>query len=114
MKQFVCTTCPNGCSLAIDEKTLKVSGNKCPRGEVFAKNEITCPKRTICSSVKTSIEGYNVISVRTDKEINKQLIPQLMKELKNITITKKLPIGSIVIKNVLNTDVNIITTKDMQ
>jgi len=114
MKQFVCTTCPNGCSLTIDEKTLKVTGNKCPRGEAFAKNEITCPKRTVCSSVKTTIKGFNVVSVRTNKEIDKKLIPQLMKELKNTTVNKKLPIGSIVIKNVLNTDVDIITTKDMQ
>lgn len=114
MKQFVCTTCPNGCSLTIDEKTKEVTGNKCPRGKVFAINEITCPKRTICSSVKTTIEGFNVISIRTNKEIDKKLIPELMKVLKDITITEKLPIGSIVIKNVLNTDVDIITTKDMQ
>lgn len=114
MKQFVCTTCPNGCLLTIDEKTLKVTGNKCPRGELFAKSELTCPKRTICSSIKTTIQGFNVISVRTDKEIDKKLIPELMRELKNATINERLSIGSIVIKNVLNTDVNIITTKDMK
>lgn len=114
MKQFTCTTCPNGCLLTIDEKTLKVTGNKCPRGEIFAKNELTCPKRTVCSSVITTIPGYHVISVKTNKEIDKKLIMDLMKVLKNTKIETKLPIGSIVIKNVLNTDVDIITTKDMK
>lgn len=114
MKQFTCTTCPNGCLLTIDETTLEVTGNKCPRGAVFAKNELTCPKRTVCSLVKTSVPGYNVISVKTNKEIDKKLIMDLMKELNKITIKEKLSIGSIVIKNVLNTDVDIITTKDMK
>jgi len=114
MKQFTCTTCPNGCLLTIDETTLKVTGNRCPRGETFAKNELVCPKRTVCSSVKTAIPGYNVISVKTDKEIDKKLIIDLMKLLKNVKIDKKLTIGSIIIKNALGTDVNIITTKDMK
>lgn len=114
MKQFTCTTCPNGCSLTIDETTLKVTGNKCPRGEAFAKNELTCPKRTICSSVKSIVPGYNVISVKTNGEIEKKLIMQLMKELKKVIVKEKLPIGSVVIKNVLNTGIDIITTKDMK
>jgi len=114
MKQFTCTTCPNGYSLTIDEVTLKVTGNKCPRGEAFAKNEITCPKRTICSSVRTIVPGYNVISVKTNGEIEKKLIMQAMLLLKDVIIKEKLPIGSIVIKNILNTGVDIVTTKDMK
>jgi len=114
MKEFTCLTCPNGCHLIIDETTLKVTGNKCPRGEVFAKTELTNPKRTVCSSVKCSVRGYNVISVKTNKEIDKKLIKDLMLELKKVNVTTKLSIGSVVIKNVLGTDVDIVTTKDMK
>lgn len=114
MKVFICTTCPNGCSLTIDEKTLVVTGNKCPRGETFAKQELTCPKRTICSSVKTSIPFFPVISVKTNKEVDKKLIFEIAKELEKVVIDKPLPIGSIVIKNVANSGADIITTKDMK
>jgi len=114
MKEFTCTTCPNGCSLTIDEKTMIVTGNKCPRGEAFAKQELVAPKRTVCSSVKTKIKDYPVISVKTSKEIDKKLMMDLARELEKVVIDKPLPIGSIVIKNVLGTDVDIITTKDMK
>lgn len=31
MKELVCIVCPNGCLLKVDEKTLKVEGNKCKK-----------------------------------------------------------------------------------
>jgi len=114
MKEFTCTTCPNGCTVRIDEETLMVTGNRCLRGETFAKQELTCPKRTLCSSVKTNMPFCPVVSVKTNGEIDKALIMDVAKELKKVIIDKPLPIGSIVIKNVLGTGVDIITTKDMK
>lgn len=114
MKEFTCTTCPNGCTVQIDENTLVVTGNRCLRGEAFARQELTCPKRTICSSVKTTIPFCPVVSVKTNGEIDKKLIMDVAKELSKIVIDRPLPIGSVVLKNVLNTGVDIITTKDMK
>lgn len=114
MKEFVCTTCPNGCTLQIDDINLTVSGNKCPRGETFAKQELTCPKRTICSSVKTTVPFFPVVSVKTNGEVDKKLIMKITNELSKIVINRPLPIGSVVVKNILGTGVDIITTKDMK
>lgn len=113
MKEFTCIVCPNGCRLSIDETTKKVSGNKCLRGEKYAIEEITHPKRSLTTSVKTNIKEYPVISCRSDGEIPKELIFEAMKIINDVTIDKKVKIGSVVIENILGTGVNIITTTDM-
>ena len=38
MKELTCIVCPRGCRLSIDEK-LNVTGNFCPRGANYAKDE---------------------------------------------------------------------------
>jgi len=114
VKTITCTVCPNGCTLSINEETLEVTGNKCPRGMMFAKQELTCPKRTICTSVRTTVPNYPVISVRTSCEVEKKLMMDIVKELKNIVIDKPLKIGSVIVKNILNSGADIITTKEMK
>lgn len=114
MKEYTCIVCPNGCHLVYDEVNDKCTGNKCPRGAKYAFSEYTHPTRSICSTVKTDVEGYPVISVRTEKEIDKNLIGKLMEELKKVTVHDYLEINSVVIKNVLNTGVDVITTAPMK
>lgn len=113
MKEYICIVCPNGCHLEYDETTGKTTGNKCPRGASYALSEYTHPTRSVCSSVRTIVKGFPVISVRTDKEIDKNLISDLMNELKKVIVDKPLPMNSVVVENILNTDVNIITTTSM-
>ncbi len=116
MRELVCIVCPNGCQLKItgEGKDIVVEGAKCKKGKTFALEEITCPKRTICTTMKTIYEEVPVIPVRTASEIPKELIMDLMVAVNSVTIKKVLPRGSVVIKNVLNTGVDIITTSDMK
>lgn len=113
MKKFVCIVCPNGCRLKIDEDTLEVTGNMCPRGDKYAKDEITNPKRSLTTSVKTTLEGYPVVSVRTDGDLPKDKIFEAMKVINEFVLTEKVSIGSVLIPNILGTDVNIILTTNI-
>lgn len=113
MKELICISCPNGCHLKVDETTMTVKGNKCPRGVVFAKQELTNPIRTITSTVRTIFPEFPVISVRTTKDISKAKIMPLMQLLNTIEINEKLAINSIVIQNVLDTGADIVTTTSM-
>ena len=41
MKELVCIVCPRGCRLKGDEENgYAVSGNSCPRGEVYGKKDL--------------------------------------------------------------------------
>ena len=44
MTEVICTMCPNGCHLQVDEANdYAVTGNKCPRGAIYGKAELTNP-----------------------------------------------------------------------
>lgn len=114
--EMVCIVCPNGCRLSVERTGDKVtvSGNKCKRGEAFAVNELTNPTRSVTTSVKTTVKGYPVISVKTDGEIPKGKIFELMNLCKQIIVTEQLPIGATVATDLFGTGVNLITTKTME
>ncbi len=110
MKDVICIVCPNSCHLQVDPKTNNVIGQLCPRGEAYAIQEITNPKRSITSSVKTIYKEQPLISVRTVSEVNKNLIPMIMQEIKKIVLDKPLPRATVIIENVAGSGVDIITT----
>lgn len=105
---LVCIVCPRGCRIKIEDGV--VSGNSCKKGEAFAKAEMTCPMRTVCSTVATTFADMPVLPVRTDGEIPKAEIADLMKLINGIVVDKKLKRGDIVSANVLGTHVNLIAT----
>lgn len=112
MKEMVCIVCPNSCKLTIaDDGT--VTGNKCPRGKKFAAEELTCPKRTVCSTVATVFEDCPVLPVRTSDEIPKEKIPELMRLLNSYKLEKRVNRGDILIENLFDTGVNLISTSNM-
>lgn len=114
--ELVCIVCPNSCRLTVTKRDgeVEVSGAKCKRGVNFAKEELTCPMRTVTSSVRTTVKGYPVVSVKTDGEVEKSKIPQLMKILADVKVQKPLPLGSVVVEKLFGTDVNVVTTTDME
>lgn len=113
MKELICITCPRGCHLKVDEKTLTVTGNSCPRGASYGIAEVTNPVRTITSTVKIEGAALKRLPVRTDKPISKKLMFEVMKELDKVCLKSPVRRGDAVIKNILGTDVNIIACRDL-
>lgn len=58
MANIICIVCPKGCRLTVDENTLAVTGNGCPRGAEYGKNELTHPVRVVTSTVR--VEGADI------------------------------------------------------
>lgn len=115
MKQLVCIGCPRGCRLTIDEKDGEyiVTGNTCPRGKEFAISEMTAPKRTICSTVKTAFSDAPVLPVRVSDDIPREKIFDVMREINAVTLKERIGRGDAVIKNVLGLGVDVIATSDL-
>ncbi len=115
MSKLVCIVCPNSCELEITqtENGLEVSGNKCKRGVSFARDEMTAPKRTISSVVKTAFPEFPVLPVRVSAEIPKDKIFDVMNEINHVTVRKKIRRGEAVIKDVLGLGVDVIATSDV-
>ena len=107
-REMVCIMCPMGCSLTVEkfDDEIKVSGNSCIRGENFAKEELSCPKRIVTTSVKTK-DG--VKSCKTTKPIPKEMIFDVMRKIEKLRL-KKVKFGQVVIKNILKTGADVVIT----
>lgn len=114
VKQLICICCPMGCNIEVgieDNKVLNVEGNTCPRGKIYAQKECTNPTRIVTSSVVVKNSNINRVSVKTEKDIPKDKIFECMDEIKKVTVKAPVNIGDVIIKNVANTNINIIATK---
>lgn len=105
---LTCIMCPLGCQLIVlkDGDNITVTGNNCKRGEIFGKEEVTCPMRIVTSSVKTE---KGVRACKTSKPVPKSMIFEVMKEIEKLRL-KNAKFGEVVIKNVLNTGADIVIT----
>ena len=112
MKELTCIVCPRGCRLKVDDN-MEVTGNSCPRGKIYAINELTHPTRTITSSIRVNNRPYTLVSVKTDKPIPKDKMFDVMKEIDKLEVQAPTRIGQIVLPNILGTDANIVITKDI-
>lgn len=115
-KTMVCITCPRGCTLSVtteEDGAISVTGNFCKRGEIFAKQELTHPMRTICSTVATSFPEAPVVSCRVSAEIPKDKIFTVMDEINRAYVTKPIGRGDVIIPNVSGLGVDVICTSDV-
>ena len=112
MKELTCIVCPRGCRLTIDDD-LNVTGNFCPRGAIYAKDELTNPKRMITSIVRVKNRDNTMVSVKTSTSIPKAKIFDVLKEIEKVKVEAPTHIGQIVIKDVLGTGSDIIITKEI-
>ncbi|MFA6939843.1 MAG: DUF1667 domain-containing protein [Clostridiaceae bacterium] len=115
IRELVCIGCPVGCSLKVtikDGKAQKVEGNTCRIGEQYGINECTNPKRIVTSTVIVEGGEERVVPVKTEKDIPKEKIFDVIEELKKVKMRAPVNIGDIVIKDVSGTGVNIIAAKN--
>lgn len=114
-RELTCINCPMGCSLKItkDSDKILVQGNACKRGELYAIEELTNPSRTITSTMKVHNGVRPNVPVRTQEPIPKDKIQECMKEMKAITVEAPIGYHQILIENVAQTKVNIISVKQV-
>ena len=115
-KTFTCIICPNGCSLDVDYdwQNIIVKGNLCKRGEIYAKEEIIAPKRTISSSVRLIDGDMEIVSVRLSSPVPKSMIFPIMEVIKKTRVTAPVHIGDVLIHDVLSTGADVIATRNAE
>jgi len=115
--ELVCITCPIGCRLQIEmenNEILSVTGNTCPRGIVYAKQEMIDPQRVLTSTVRVSNSNAILCSVKSDRALPKNKLFDCMDAINRICIKAPVHIGDIIIENILDTGVNIVATMNIE
>lgn len=112
MRELTCIVCPMGCQLEVDDHQ-NVTGHGCKRGVTYAIKELLHPTRTITSTVRIKDAPFRRIPVKTSGEIPKDMIFKVMKGLDGVTLQAPVSMGAIVISNVCDTGVDVVTTRSM-
>lgn len=114
-REFVCIVCPMGCNLTVTKKgdEYEVTGNTCIRGEKYGKQEMVAPIRNISSTVRVNNGFLNLCPVKTDREIPKEKIFDVMSQINGLVVDAPIKVGQIIIENVLDTGVNIVAARDI-
>ena len=119
-KNLTCIICPMGCSLEVkteqntkDGTSYIVSGNSCPRGATYAKEELTCPKRTLTCTVAVKGGTRPLVSARTKGEVPKQLLLDCMQAVKRLTLSAPVKQGQIIACDLLHTGIDLIACEDI-
>jgi len=117
-KEMICIVCPMSCHLEVelDDKgaVLNVSGNSCPRGDVYARKELTNPTRMLTSTVKIKGAMYDRLPVITSTDIPKGKMFDVMKAIANIEVQAPVLINQIILKDVCGLGVDIKGSRTME
>ena len=115
--QVICIGCPLGCLVTVkrkDDGTLDITGNTCPKGEAYARNEFTAPVRTLTSLIRVEGRRNQVVSVKTNGEIPKGKIGECMGILRKAVASAPVRVGDILISNIADTGIDIVATSALE
>ncbi len=113
-KKYTCINCPMSCEVTLeefDDGTIKVTGNTCPRGEEFAKNEYTNPMRMLTTTVKIDNGNVRRLPVISDGELPKSKMKDCLAYLYGLDVKAPVSIGTVIAENICGTGVNMIASR---
>lgn len=114
-KNMICINCPRGCRLtvtALADGKWQVSGNFCPRGNVYGIQEATDPRRTVTAVVPSADPHQPCAPVRSSAPVPVKMIPDLLNELYQMRLTTPALRGDVLIKNWRDTGIDIVFASD--
>lgn len=115
-KELTCIGCPLGCALTVTmdgAEVANVSGNTCPKGDAYARKEVTNPTRIVTSTVRVSGGVSPMVNVKTASDIPKGKIFDCVKAIRDIVVAAPVEIGDVVLSNAAGTGVDIIAARNI-
>jgi CxxC motif-containing protein len=95
------------------DQQITFEGYTCKRGLEYAQQEFYEPKRILTTTMRVENGFLPLVPVRTDKPILRDKLNEAMKAIAEKKIKAPVKMGQILIKNVLNTDANVIASRDL-
>jgi CxxC motif-containing protein len=116
-RELTCIGCPLGCSVTVTmngAEVVSVTGNTCPRGEAYARKEVTDPTRIVTSTVRVKGGTSAMVNVKTASDIPKGKIFDCVAALKGVEVNAPVHIGDVILSNVAGTGVSIVAARDVE
>lgn len=113
--KLTCIMCPLGCEMevTVSGKDVATRGNKCVKGLEFAEEEMLDPKRNLATSVPIAGGNFQMLSVRLNQRVSRQMLFPILKEIARLRLVPPVTRGSVLIKNVLGSGADVIATRSV-
>ena len=116
-RDLICIGCPLGCPLTVtieNGAVTEVKGNTCPKGDAYARKEVTNPTRIVTSTVVVEGGVAPMVSCKTAADIPKGKIFDVTEALKDVKAQAPVAIGDVLLADVAGTGVDIVATKNVE
>ena len=98
--ELTCIVCPIGCALRVEQnddgEVVSVTGNTCPRGAKYGKDEVLHPVRTLTTTVRAS-NTDRLLPVKTDRPIPKEKLFEAMEKVNSLSVKAPIRIGDVLL-----------------
>lgn len=113
--KLTCINCPLGCPLEVRQENNEyiVTGNSCIRGKKYALEEISNPTRILTTTVRVK-NGMQMLSVKSNEGIDKDKVFDCIDVLRDVEVIAPIRINEVIVKNILNSGIDIIATKSIE
>jgi CxxC motif-containing protein len=99
--------------LHVDEQSGAVTGQGCARGEAYGAKELRNPTRVVTSTVAVTGAVHRRLPVKTDREVPKALIWDVMRALRGVRVAAPVRCGQVILPNVCGGEASVVATRDM-
>ena len=116
-EEMICIICPLSCHLEVeldDQGNVgEVTGNSCPRGDTYARKELTNPTRMLTSTVSIKGAMYDRLPVITSNDIPKGKMFDVMKAIAEVEVSAPIKVKDVIVKDVCGLGVDIVASRSM-
>ena len=113
-RKFICIICPNGCRISAEYEGTNIkniTGDECPKGKDYVKNEITNPLRVFTGSIEVINGDFSLASVKTPVPIPKKYLKKIGEITHCLKMKAPIKIGQIIASNLFGEDIDLIATR---
>ncbi|MEA1939247.1 MAG: DUF1667 domain-containing protein [Candidatus Caldatribacteriota bacterium] len=116
-REFICIICPNSCHISVEyegKKIKSIKGAQCPKGEDFIRNEIANPLRVFTGSILVKNGNFSLVSVKTTSPVPKKYLKKVGEITHRIKVEAPVTIGQVVAFNLLNENIDLVATREIE
>ena len=116
IRRLTCIVCPMSCVGEVeiaDGHIVQMVGFTCKRGQEYAKNEVTAPKRVLTTTVRITGGFLPMLPVVSRTPLPKEKIIECARYLTRIIVQAPVKETDAVCKDILGLGVDIVASRDM-
>ncbi len=115
-RRMICLSCPIGCHLEVaaePDGELKVTGNRCPKGLEYAREEYFSPKRIVTATCRSTSSRMPRVAVRTTRPLAVELINDLLAEVYAVELEPPRKAGEAIVRDFRGTGIDVVLSANL-